>query len=54
MSCCNNLLGDACGVTMIERALIAALVATAAATILGAMGTEVSKVLDKVNAKPSG
>jgi len=34
---------------MIEYALIAALVAIAAVTILGTMGTQISKVFSKVN-----
>ncbi len=37
------------GVTMIEYALIAALVAIAAITILTTMGTSVSKIFNKVN-----
>jgi len=39
------------GVTMMEYALIAALVAVAAVTILSTLGTTVSSVFSKVNAK---
>ena len=41
------------GVTMLEYALIAALVAIAAVTILSTLGTTVSSVFSKVNANMS-
>ena len=40
---------DCGGVTMIEYALIAALVAIAAITILSIMGTSISKIFSNVN-----
>jgi len=42
---------DRKGVTMMEYALIAALVAVAAVTILSTLGTTISTVFSKVNAK---
>ena len=42
---------DRKGVTMMEYALIAALVAVAAVTILSTLGTTISTVFGKVNAK---
>jgi len=39
------------GVTMMEYALIAALVAVAAVTILSTLGSTISSVFSKVNAK---
>ena len=42
---------DRRGVTMMEYALIAALVAVAAVTILSTLGTTISAVFSKVNAK---
>jgi pilus assembly protein Flp/PilA len=39
------------GVTMMEYALIAALVAVAAVTILSTLGTTISATFSKVNAK---
>jgi pilus assembly protein Flp/PilA len=44
---------DKKGVTMLEYALIAALVAIAAVTILSTLGTTVSSVFSKVNANMS-
>lgn len=44
---------DKKGVTMLEYALIAALVAIAAVTILATLGTTVSSVFSKVNANMS-
>jgi pilus assembly protein Flp/PilA len=44
-----QFLADKAGVTMIEYALIAALVAIAAITILTTMGTSISKIFSKVN-----
>jgi pilus assembly protein Flp/PilA len=48
-----KLLGDEAGVTMIEYALIAALVAVAAITILTTLGTNVSKIFNTVSNKLS-
>ena len=45
---------DRKGVTMMEYALIAALVAIAAVTILSTLGKTISSVFSKVNAKMSG
>jgi pilus assembly protein Flp/PilA len=45
---------DGKGVTMMEYALIAALVAIAAVTILSTLGKTISSVFSKVNAKMSG
>jgi pilus assembly protein Flp/PilA len=42
---------DGKGVTMMEYALIAALVAIAAVTVLSTLGTTISSVFSKVNAK---
>jgi pilus assembly protein Flp/PilA len=44
-----KLIDDLRGVTMIEYALIAALVAIAAITILTTMGTSISQIFNKVN-----
>jgi len=44
---------DKKGVTMLEYALIAALVAIAAVTILSTLGTTVSSVFSRVNANMS-
>ena len=46
-----KFLGNRKGVTMMEYALIAALVAVAAVTILSTLGTTISTVFSKVNAK---
>jgi len=48
-----SLVGSARGVTMLEYALIAALVAIAAVTILSTLGHTVSSVFSKVNANMS-
>jgi len=48
-----RLRPDERGVTMIEYALIAALVAIAAVTILGTMGSSISSVFSKVNSNLS-
>jgi pilus assembly protein Flp/PilA len=42
---------DSKGVTMMEYALIAALVAVAAVTIVSTLGTTISSVFSKINAK---
>lgn len=42
---------DRKGVTMMEYALIAALISVAAVTILSTLGTTISSVFSKVNAK---
>lgn len=47
------LIGDKRGVTMVEYALIAALVAIAAVTILATLGTTVSSVFSNVNGNMS-
>jgi pilus assembly protein Flp/PilA len=44
---------DKKGVTMVEYALIAALVAIAAVTILSTLGTTISQTFSKVNANMS-
>jgi len=44
---------DKKGVTMVEYALIAALVAIAAVTILSTLGTTISSTFSKVNANMS-
>ena len=46
-----KLCEDRKGVTMMEYALIAALVAIAAVTILSTLGTTISATFSKVNAK---
>jgi len=46
-----KLARDRRGVTMMEYALIAALVAVAAVTILSTLGSTISSVFSKVNAK---
>ena len=48
-----RLKSDLKGVTMVEYALIAALVAIAAVTILSTLGTTVSSVFSDVNADMS-
>ena len=48
-----RLLANKAGVTMIEYALIAALVAIAAITILTTMGSNVSKIFNTVSNKLS-
>ena len=48
-----NMWRNARGVTMLEYALIAALVAIAAVTILSTLGTTVSSVFSNVNANMS-
>jgi pilus assembly protein Flp/PilA len=48
-----RLKSDLKGVTMLEYALIAALVAIAAVTILATLGTTVSSVFSNVNANMS-
>jgi len=48
-----RLKEDLRGVTMLEYALIAALVAIAAVTILSTLGTTVSSVFSNVNANMS-
>jgi pilus assembly protein Flp/PilA len=53
MSWIRKLYRDESGVTMIEYALIAALVAIAAISILTTMGTNVSKIFSKVSNKLS-
>jgi pilus assembly protein Flp/PilA len=49
----NRLKTNTKGVTMVEYALIAALVAIAAVTILSTLGTTVSTVFSNVNANMS-
>ena len=44
-----RFLAEEAGVTMVEYALIAALVAIAAVTILSTMGTSISKIFSRVN-----
>jgi pilus assembly protein Flp/PilA len=48
-----KLKSDLNGVTMVEYALIAALVAIAAVTILATLGTTVSSVFSTVNSNMS-
>ena len=45
-----KLVKDECGVTAIEYGLIAALIAVAAVTIMGTVGTNLSGVFSKVAA----
>jgi pilus assembly protein Flp/PilA len=51
MQCIQQFTGDRRGVTMIEYALIAALVAMVAFAILQTMGSSLSKLYGKVNSK---
>ena len=53
MGALRRLKADLKGVTMLEYALIAALVAIAAVTILATLGTTVSSVFSNVNANMS-
>lgn len=53
MGILRKLKADIKGVTMLEYALIAALVAIAAVTILATLGTTVSSVFSNVNANMS-
>jgi pilus assembly protein Flp/PilA len=53
MKILRRLKSDLKGVTMLEYALIAALVAIAAVTILSTLGTTVSSVFSNVNANMS-
>jgi pilus assembly protein Flp/PilA len=48
-----RFLAEKAGVTMIEYALIAALVAIAAITILTTMGSQISKIFNTVTSKLS-
>ena len=53
MKILSRFKSDLKGVTMLEYALIAALVAIAAVTILATLGTTVSSVFSNVNANMS-
>jgi pilus assembly protein Flp/PilA len=45
---CGSLIRDECGVTAIEYALIAALIAVVAITIIGSVGTNLSNTFSAV------
>jgi pilus assembly protein Flp/PilA len=54
MNLLKKLKADRRGVTMLEYALIAALIAVAAVTILATLGSTVSGVFSNINSQMSG